>query len=174
MLAIVYAFEKFRQYPISSKTIVYTDHADIKYLLSKKDSKPRLIRWVLLLQEFDVDIRDKKGAENLVADHLSRLDLGELDREEDKLPMTDSLAGEQLTSVEVGIAPWYTDFVNYLVYGLFFLSSRTTRRGNFCPTSRGSTGLLYLRMHTSLSRLVISARGLEIFLISKRCPSRAF
>ncbi|CAM8999027.1 unnamed protein product [Rhodiola kirilowii] len=70
MLAIVYAFEKFRQYLIGSKTIVYTDHAAIKYLMSKKDSKPCLIRWVLLLQEFDIEIREKKGAKNLVADHL--------------------------------------------------------------------------------------------------------
>ncbi|CAM8908907.1 unnamed protein product [Rhodiola kirilowii] len=114
MLAIVYAFEKFRQYLIGSKTIVYPDHAAIKYLLSKKDSKARLIRWVLLLQEFDIEIRDKKGTENLVADHLSRLELGELDREEDKLPMTDPLAGEQLMSVDVSLAPWYADFVNYL------------------------------------------------------------
>ncbi|CAM8997041.1 unnamed protein product [Rhodiola kirilowii] len=118
MMAIVYAFEKFRQYLIGSKTIVYTDHAAIKYLLSKKDSKPRLIPWVLLLQEFDIDIRDKKGAENLVADHLSRLELGELGREEDKLPMTDSLAGEQLMSVEVDTTPWYVDFINYLACGI--------------------------------------------------------
>ncbi|XP_022637912.1 uncharacterized protein LOC106763487 [Vigna radiata var. radiata] len=60
-LAIVYALEKFRSYLIGSKVIVYTDHAAIKYLLAKPDSKPRLIRWVLLLQEFDVEIRDKKG-----------------------------------------------------------------------------------------------------------------
>ncbi|CAM8991218.1 unnamed protein product [Rhodiola kirilowii] len=118
MLAIVYAFEKFRQYLIGSKTIVYTDHAAIKYLLAKKDSKPRLIRWVLLLQEFDIEIRDKKGAKNLVADHLSRLKLGELHREEDKLPMTDCLAGEQLMSVETSPAPWYADFVNYLACGI--------------------------------------------------------
>ena len=73
MLAIVYALEKFRSYLVGSKVIVYTDHAAIKYLLNKADSKPRIIRWILLLQEFDLVIQDKKGSENLVADHLSRL-----------------------------------------------------------------------------------------------------
>jgi len=58
---------------VGSKVIVYTDHAAIKYLLTKADSKPRLIRWILLLQEFDLVNKDKKGSENLVADHLSRL-----------------------------------------------------------------------------------------------------
>ncbi|CAM8934140.1 unnamed protein product [Rhodiola kirilowii] len=118
MLAVVYAFEKFRQYLLCLKTIGYTDHAAIKYLLSKKDSKPRLIRWVLLLQEFDIDIRDKKGAENLVADHLSRLELGELDREEDKLTINDSLADEQLMHIDVDDVPWYADFVNFLGCGI--------------------------------------------------------
>jgi hypothetical protein len=61
LLAVVFAFEKFRSYIVNSKVIVYTDHATIKYLLVKKDAKPRLIRWILLLQEFDVEIRDKKG-----------------------------------------------------------------------------------------------------------------
>nr|GEW48984.1 reverse transcriptase domain-containing protein [Tanacetum cinerariifolium] len=74
MLAIVYAFEKFRPYLVLSKSIVYTDHSALKYLLKKKDAKPRLIRWVLLLQEFDIIIRDKKMNENLAADHLSRLE----------------------------------------------------------------------------------------------------
>jgi hypothetical protein len=61
LLAVVFAFEKFRSYIVNSKAIVYTDHAAIKYLLAKKDAKPRLIHWILLLQEFDVEIRDKKG-----------------------------------------------------------------------------------------------------------------
>ncbi|GKA63646.1 reverse transcriptase domain-containing protein [Tanacetum coccineum] len=74
LLAVVYAFEKFRPYLVLSKTIVYTDHSALKYLLAKKDAKPRLLWWILLLQEFDVIIHDKKGAENLAADHLSRLE----------------------------------------------------------------------------------------------------
>jgi hypothetical protein len=73
MLAVVFAFEKFRSYIVNSKVIVYTDHAAIKYLLANKNAKPRLIRWILLLQESDVEIRDKKGVDNVVADHLSRM-----------------------------------------------------------------------------------------------------
>nr|GEW49782.1 reverse transcriptase domain-containing protein [Tanacetum cinerariifolium] len=74
MLAVVYAFEKFWPYLVLSKSIVYTDHSALKYLLSKQDAKLRLLLWVLLLQEFDITIRDKKGSENLAADHLSRLE----------------------------------------------------------------------------------------------------
>nr|GEU73425.1 reverse transcriptase domain-containing protein [Tanacetum cinerariifolium] len=84
ILAIVYAFEKFRPYLVLSKSIVYTDHSALKYLFSKQDAKPRLIQWVLILQEFDIIIRDKKGTENLAADHLSILENPHNDVFEDK------------------------------------------------------------------------------------------
>nr|GEX82260.1 hypothetical protein [Tanacetum cinerariifolium] len=74
MLAMVYAFKKFWSYLIMNKSIVYTDHSILKYLFAKKDSKVRLLHWVLLLQEFTFKVIDTKGAENLAADHLSLLE----------------------------------------------------------------------------------------------------
>ena len=70
---MVYALEKFRAYLVGSDIIVFTDHPALKYMLTKQNAKARLIRWVLLIQEFNLQIRDKKGVENVVVDHLSRL-----------------------------------------------------------------------------------------------------
>ncbi|CAN6691859.1 unnamed protein product [Malus baccata var. baccata] len=109
LLAVVFALDKFRSYLIGTKIIVFTDHAALKYLLTKKEAKPRLIRWILLLQEFDIEIRDKKGSENVVADHLSRMV-----HEEDVVPIIETFPDEQLMSVKVS-EPWYADLVNYLV-----------------------------------------------------------
>jgi hypothetical protein len=95
LLAVVFAFERFRSYIVNSKVIVYTDHAAIKYLLAKKDAKSRLIRWILLLQEFDVEIRDKKGLKNVVADHLSSMNCGQ----DDKAPIEDKMRDDHLYRV---------------------------------------------------------------------------
>ena len=73
MLAMVFSCEKFRPCILGSHVVIHTNHAAIKYLTEKKDAKPRLIRWVLLLQVFDLEIKDTKGSNNVIADHLSRL-----------------------------------------------------------------------------------------------------
>src|SRR3954471_8118215 len=114
-LAIIFAIEKFRPYLIGTKVTIYTDHATIKYLLAKKDAKPRLIRWILLLQEFDLTILNKKGSENLVADHMSRLPHGSK-AECDNLPLREEFPDEQLfeISTEGGTIPWYAPIVNYI------------------------------------------------------------
>ena len=71
---MVFACDKCRPYILGSHVIIHTDHATIKYLMAKKDVKPRLIRWVLLIQEFDLEIKDRKGSKNVIVDHLSRLE----------------------------------------------------------------------------------------------------
>ncbi|GJS72990.1 reverse transcriptase domain-containing protein [Tanacetum coccineum] len=115
LLAVVYAFEKFWPYLVLSKTIVYTDHSALKYLLAKQDAKPRLLRWILLLQEFDVIIRDKKRAENLAADHLSRLENPHQDVLENK-EITETFSLETLGMVIFHgdtSTPWFADIANY-------------------------------------------------------------
>ncbi|KAI3780893.1 hypothetical protein L2E82_10886 [Cichorium intybus] len=110
LLVVVFALDKFRSYIWGSKVVVYTDHSAVRHLLAKKESKPRLIRWILLLQEFDMENKDKKGAENVVADHLSRLPAEGLEA-----GIKDSFPDEQL--LELTGAPWYTNYVNFLATG---------------------------------------------------------
>nr|GEV51431.1 reverse transcriptase domain-containing protein [Tanacetum cinerariifolium] len=94
--------------------IVYTDHSALKYLLSKQDAKPRLIRWVLLLQEFDIIIRDKKGTKNLAADHLSRLENPPEDVFENKV-INENFPLETLGKISSRSTPWFADFENFHV-----------------------------------------------------------
>nr|GEZ57226.1 reverse transcriptase domain-containing protein [Tanacetum cinerariifolium] len=115
MLAMVYAFEKFQSYLIMNKSIVYTDHSALKYLFAKKDSKARLLHSVLLLQEFTLKVIDTKGAENLAADHLSRLEnphQNVLDPKE----INESFPLKKLNMVSSrsnSSTPWFDDFANY-------------------------------------------------------------
>jgi hypothetical protein len=109
---VVFAIEKFRSYLVGTKVIVYTDHAALKYLLMKKDAKPRLIRWILPVQEFDLEIRDKKGVENSMTDHLSCLQFEEFA----ELPFNDYMRDDTLLKVST-TDPWYANIINYIVAG---------------------------------------------------------
>jgi hypothetical protein len=109
---VVFAIDKFRSYLEGAKVIVFTDHVALKYLLTKKDAKPRLIRWMLLLQDFDIEIKDKPGVENSVADHLSRLHL----EHDSSLLINDFLRDDTLLGVDHR-DPWYADIVNFMASG---------------------------------------------------------
>nr|GEX86183.1 reverse transcriptase domain-containing protein [Tanacetum cinerariifolium] len=115
MLAVVYAFEKFRSYLLMNKSIMYTDHSALNYLFVKKDSKARLLRWVLLLQELTFKVINTKGAENLAADHLSQLEnpyQNVLDTKE----INESFPLKTLNLVSTrgnSSTPWFADFANY-------------------------------------------------------------
>nr|GFC80053.1 reverse transcriptase domain-containing protein [Tanacetum cinerariifolium] len=114
MLAVVYAFEKFRSYLIMNKSIVYTDHSALKYLFAKKDANARLLRWILLLQEFDFKIINTRGAENYAADHLSHLD-NPFENVFDPKEINKASPLETLNKISHNdpSTPWYADLANY-------------------------------------------------------------
>ncbi|KAD7478070.1 hypothetical protein E3N88_01206 [Mikania micrantha] len=140
LLAVVYAFDKFRSYLVLSKTIVYTDHAALRYLFAKKDAKPRLIRWILLLSEFDIEIKDKKGAENVAADHLSRLEDPAREKMDEEM-IGDTFPHETLISADTEIVglvsageqglPWFSDIANYLSEGYMLKGLTSQQRKRF-------------------------------------------
>ncbi|XP_070042910.1 uncharacterized protein [Nicotiana tomentosiformis] len=113
--AAVSTFDKFRSYLVESKVIVHTNHSALKYLLSKNELKPRLMWWLLLMQEFDLEIKDRKGTKNQVADHLSRLERPPVKIVE----KTEEFPNEQsfsITAVSERL-PWYSDIANFLASG---------------------------------------------------------
>ncbi|GJR53525.1 reverse transcriptase domain-containing protein [Tanacetum coccineum] len=126
MLAVVYAFEKFRSYLIMNKSIVYMDHYVLKYLFAKKDSKARLLRWVLILQEFDFNVIDTKGAENLAADHLSRLENPHKDVLENR-DINEHFPLETLGVISSKSTPWFADNANFHV-GNFIIKGMPTQQ----------------------------------------------
>ncbi|GJZ66961.1 reverse transcriptase domain-containing protein [Tanacetum coccineum] len=111
----VMPFKKLWSYLILNKSVVYTDHSALKYLFAKKDSKARLLQWVLLLQEFDFNVIDTKGAENLAADHLSRLE-NPYENVLDPKEVNENFPLETLnmvTSRSDSSTPWFADYANY-------------------------------------------------------------
>nr|GEU53138.1 reverse transcriptase domain-containing protein [Tanacetum cinerariifolium] len=131
MLAVVYAFEKFRSYMIMNKSIVHMDHSALKYLFAKKDAMARLLRWVLLLQEFDFKFLDTKGAENLAADHLSRLE-NPYENVLDPKEINETFPLETLSMVTFrgdSSASWFADFANYHASN-FIVKGMTSQQKN--------------------------------------------
>jgi hypothetical protein len=180
LLAIVFALDKFRSYLLGSKIIIYSDHAALRYPFSKKDAKSRLIRWILLLQQFDIEIRDKKGLENVVADHLSRLTV---DITKDTTPISKTFPDEQLMHIVHNPAPWFANIVNYLVTNqmplhwgqqakLKFLSMVKTFFGmilicsSIVPTR--SLGGVYLSMTNPMSSPFAIIKHMEVTLVQRR------
>ncbi|XP_019229748.1 PREDICTED: uncharacterized protein LOC109210744 [Nicotiana attenuata] len=129
LFAVVWAFEKFQAYLAGTKVIVHTDHAAIGYLFTKKESKARLVRWVLLLQEFDVEIQDRKGTKNQVADHLSRLENHNHVEEGDQIK--EVFPDEQPFAITQGLPLWYANYVNYLVNGVLPFEIKSEARKRF-------------------------------------------
>ncbi|GJZ51907.1 reverse transcriptase domain-containing protein [Tanacetum coccineum] len=133
MLAVVYAFEKFRSYLIMNKSIVYTDHSALKYLFAKKDAKARLLRWVLLLQEFDFNVIDMKGAENYTTDHLSRLE-NLYENVLDPKEINKNFPLETLNMVTSRGDPstsWFADYANYHAGNFIVKGMSTQQKNNF-------------------------------------------
>ncbi|XP_010678221.2 uncharacterized protein LOC104893780 [Beta vulgaris subsp. vulgaris] len=164
LLAIVYALNKFRSYLIGSKVIVHTDHVVLKYLLAKKEAKPRLIRWILLLQEFDLEIRDKKGAENVVADHLSRL---RFESSADG-PIDDAFPDDHLFAVSTQ-SPWYilvaVDYVTKWVEVVASITNDSKRTFKALLKRYGVTHKVGLAYHPQTSGQVeVSNRQIKCIL----------
>ncbi|GJX34418.1 reverse transcriptase domain-containing protein [Tanacetum coccineum] len=131
MLVVVYAFEKFQSYLILNKSIVYTDHSALKYLFAKKDSKARLLRWVLLLQQFKFKVIDTKGAENVAADHLSRLE-NPYENVLDPKDINETFPLETLNMVTFrgdSSTSWFANFANYHA-GNFIVKEMSSQQKN--------------------------------------------
>nr|GEV35730.1 hypothetical protein [Tanacetum cinerariifolium] len=162
MLVVVYAFEKFRPYFVLSKSIVYMDHSAPKYLLSKQGAKPKLIWWVLLLQEFDIIIHDKKGTENLAVDHLSRLenphkDVFKNEDNNEKFPL------ETLGKISSESTPWFADFANFHAGNFIFKGMSSQQKKKFFKDVKhyfwDDPYLFWICVDQIIQRAIISDHG---------------
>ncbi|XP_071939872.1 uncharacterized protein [Coffea arabica] len=162
LLAVIFALEKFRSYLLGVKVIIFSDHAVLRYLLAKKDAKPRLIRWILLLQEFDLEIKDRSGAENLEADHLSRM----LTNKED-LQLRESFSEEQLLAIDSSV-PWYLSLIFWILYILFavdyvfkWMEAKATQTNDSRVVAKFIKSNIFVRFE--MPRAIISGRGTHFY-----------
>ena len=139
----------------------------LKYLLTKKDAKPRLLRWILLLQEFDLEIKDKKGVENTVADHLSRMPITNMQ----DLPINDFLRDDMLLKVTDSNS-WYANIVNFMVSG--YVPPGENKKKLLYESRRHLWDNPYLYRVCSdglLRRCVLAAEGIQII---EKCHSAPY
>nr|GEW10131.1 reverse transcriptase domain-containing protein [Tanacetum cinerariifolium] len=137
MLAVVYTFEKFHSYLIMNKSIVYTDHSALKYLFAKKDLKARLLRWILLRQEFDFKVIDTRGAKNYVADHLLRLE-NPYENVFDPKEINETFSLESLNKIahQDKSIPWFADLANYHAWKFIIKGMTTQQKQKFFKDAR--------------------------------------
>ena len=112
LVAVVFTLDKFRNYLLGTSIVIFIDHSALKYLLNKKNVKARLIRWIILLQEFNIQIKDKQGVENVVADHLSWV---KVESNFEEAQINDEFLDDALCAVDK--LPWFANIVNYLATG---------------------------------------------------------
>ncbi|GJX41189.1 reverse transcriptase domain-containing protein [Tanacetum coccineum] len=176
MLAVVYAFEKFRSYLIMNKSVVYTDHSALKYLFNKKDAKARLLRWVLLLQEFDFSVIDTKGAENYAADHLSRLE-NPYENVFDPKEINETFPLETLntvTSHDNQSTPWFADIANYHAGNFLIKGMSTQQKRKFFKDIKHyfwDDPYLFSNMCRSIIRRCVLARRFKILKACHEGPT---
>nr|GEV05806.1 DNA-directed DNA polymerase [Tanacetum cinerariifolium] len=162
LMAVVFAFDKFKSNLILLKTIVHTDHAALRHLFKKQDAKPRLIRWILLLQEFSIQIKDRKGTENVTADHLSRIENEEIS---DESEVDDNFPGETLMEINTKDEPCFTDFANYLVGDVIPKEMTYQQKKNFSSTSNITFG-----RNLTFSKYVLTVCSDAVYLDQKLKP----
>lgn len=175
LLEILFAVDKLCCYLVGSKIIIYTYQTSLQYLLTKKDAKSMLIQWILLLQEFDMEIRVKKGTKNVVEDHMSKLS----DGKQEDIPINDYFPynrlvafvraeaphyahindflekgssgikkePEEATAIDKFVVLWYVDYINYLVIGVLPPNLTYQQKSDFSMTLNNTIGmtLFYLK-----------------------------
>ncbi|RDY03664.1 Retrovirus-related Pol polyprotein from transposon 17.6, partial [Mucuna pruriens] len=151
LLEIVFALDKFCAYLLGSKIVIFSYHVALRFLLKKPDTRPRLIWWMLLLQEFDIEIKDKKGAKNSIINHLSRIE-----RESDRMPIRDEFPNEQLLQLNK-ITPWFADICNFIVASQFPLEASHCTKRNLRVMPNTTYGMIHIFGDSTIIKSFIGA-----------------